>query len=211
MENLQNDTRKDKKKSLREELLKSVPEALSPDFTLFQKRRAKISRKICAQLFACPEWQDAGTVFCYVGTERELDTTEILLTALGSGKRLAVPKVEGKGVMTAREIRGLNELVSGAMGIPEPAEYTPVIAKEDIDLVIVPGIAFDKTGYRLGYGGGYYDRYLSGLSLSTIGLCPESRLLSDIPRETHDQAVQIMITEARIIRVHRPHSNIGGM
>ena len=175
------------------------------------KRRAEISRKISAKLFTCPEWQEAKAVFCYVGTERELDTREILLAALRSGKRLAVPKVEGKGIMTAREILDLNGLAAGAMGISEPAGLPPVIRKEDIDLVIVPGLAFDKAGYRLGYGGGYYDRYLSGLSLSTIGLCPEQRLLSDIPRETHDQKVQMLITEARILRVHGLHANIGGI
>ncbi len=113
--------------------------------------------------------------------------------------------------MTAREILDLNGLAAGAMGIPEPAGLPPVIRKEDIDLVIVPGLAFDKAGYRLGYGGGYYDRYLSGLSLRTIGLCPEQRLLSDIPRETHDQKVQMLITETRILRVHGPHANIGGI
>ena len=191
---------KGEKGTLRKALLRRIPISSSPEFEAFQRIRTEISRKICEQLFSCPEWQDAATVFCYVGTERELDTCGILHAALCEGKQLAVPKTEGKGEMSAREVRGLNELLPGAMGILEPAEDAPVIPKEKISLIIVPGLAFDSAGYRLGYGGGYYDRYLSDFLCCSIGLCPEARLLKQVPRESHDHAVQMLITESRIIR-----------
>ena len=166
-----------------------------------RKKRAEISRRITDRLLLCPEWREAETVFCYVGTTNELDTMGILHSVLLEGKKLAVPKIEGKSTMSARRLLDLNELVPGVMGIPEPGDGTEIIPKEKPDLIIVPGLAFDTEGYRLGYGGGYYDKYLSGLSCHTIGLCPESRLLKLVPREPHDKRVSIILTEERTLRI----------
>ena len=161
--------------------------------------REDLSRRITARLLVLKEWQDAESVFCYVGTDRELDTAGILEAALQEGKRLAVPKINGKGIMTAREIFSLKELSPGHMGILEPSDTAPVLAGEELSLVIVPGLAFDPEGFRLGYGGGYYDRYLKGLSACTIGLCREACLCSRLPRESHDIHVRMVLTEARTL------------
>lgn len=163
--------------------------------------RSRISARITEVLLSSPAWAVADTVFCYAGTLHELDTSMILKAALDQGKKLVLPRVEGKTSMTARCIRDLSELVPGPMGLSEPPESAPIVPADAISLILVPGLAFDRLGYRLGHGGGYYDRYLTEVSCPCIGLCPEENLADALPHEPHDVRVSQILTEKALYSV----------
>ncbi len=157
--------------------------------------RTGYARRIAERLFAAPCWQDAGMVFCYAGTGWEIGTEDIIRAALAGGRRVGVPLCLKDGVMEAREITSWDALVPGAFHIPEPGRDAPVLPPEAFDLAVVPAVAFDRAGYRLGRGGGYYDRYLSRMSCVKAGLCPERFLLPSVPREAHDICMDMIFTE----------------
>lgn len=144
-------------------------------------------------------YQSAHTIFCYCATEEEIATDAIISDALARGKRVCVPRCERPGEMTAREIQSLHELIPGKFGIREPQADRPVIAPEEIDFCIVPCLCADLQGFRLGYGGGYYDRFLCQTSAFTAVLCDFSRLLhTPLPREATDIPCDYIITERQV-------------
>ena len=152
-------------------------------------------KPLAERLCALPEYRAARTVLLFVGVGTEPDTLPIIEQALVEGKTVALPRVLGHGIMRAHKIGSLSELVPGAFGIQEPAEESPVIPPSDIDLILVPGLAFARDGHRLGHGGGYYDRYLAACSAFTVGLAREKLLLAAVPAEPHDIPVRCLITE----------------
>ena len=162
---------------------------------LSDKYKAASSRSICAHLLAMPEYQAASAVFCFVGTDHEIDTRPILAHALAAGKRLSVPRCTGPGIMELRQLRSLEELSPGAYGIPEPPESAPVMNPDDVDLAILPCLTCSHLGQRLGQGGGYYDRFLSHYRGGTVLLCREKLIREEIPLEPHDYPVPWVLTE----------------
>ena len=88
-------------------------------------------------------------------------------------------------------------MVQASFGIWEPSEAAPLLAREAIELALVPAVCYDRERYRLGFGGGYYDRWLEGFSGFTVGLCREPILQAQVPREAHDQRVDLLLTERR--------------
>lgn len=160
----------------------------------------KADEAICRHLLAFPDFQSADTVFCYVGTEREINTRPILRAALDSGKRLAVPLCVGKGIMEARQINSLDELVPGKYGILAPAPGCPPVVPEDIGLAVVPCSTGNDKGQRLGYGGGFYDRFLLKTSCPTVLLCRKRLACDEIPTEEHDISMDYLLTEEGFIR-----------
>ncbi len=149
------------------------------------------SLKIAERLFALPEYRGAETVFAYASMKREVQTDWILARSLDAGKRVFLPKVTGKARMIFTEIRSLNDLVyTEPFGIREPSFLSEeaVEAPPVPELVLVPGLAFDKAGNRLGHGGGYYDRVLSELKSKTLllGLSLSCQLLPEVPAEPFD-------------------------
>lgn len=157
--------------------------------------RAEYDRRIIKRLFCLPYWALTGTLFCYVGIGWEIATEELIDAAILSGRRVAVPLCLPDGMMEAHEIRSLDELIPGAYGIPEPRRESPVLTPEAFDLAVIPAVAFDRTGCRLGRGGGYYDRYLGKLRGVRAGLCYEQFLLPAVPQEAHDIKMDYVITE----------------
>lgn len=157
--------------------------------------RAQYSRRIAKRLFAAPCWQAAGTVFCYAGTGWEVETQEIIRAALLEGRRVGVPLCLADGVMEAHEITAWEELAPGAFHIPEPRRDTPVIPPDVFDLAVVPAVAFDRAGHRLGRGGGYYDRYLPQMSCRKAGVSFEKFVLPAVPHELHDVCMDLIFTE----------------
>ena len=155
------------------------------------------SAKITEKLLFLPAYQSANTVFCFVSMQGEIDTHAFLQSALQSGKTVCVPLCTGKGQMTAKKITALSELQSGAYGISEPKAQAETILPQQIDFAVLPCLAADREGYRLGYGGGYYDRYLLRLRAEavTVCVCRKALLLPKIPREAHDIAADFVITE----------------
>lgn len=152
------------------------------------------SQKILIDLLKENEvFENAKTIFCYVSAGSEPKTDLLLDYILKTGKTLAVPKcLDKKGNMAAIEIKSLDDIREGFFGIREPKEGR-VVEKEEIDLCIVPGLSFDKDGFRLGYGGGYYDRFLENTNMYTIGICFEELFADKLPREENDIAVSEVI------------------
>ncbi len=162
---------------------------------LAARYKEESSRAIAAHLLAMPEYQEAGTVFCFVGTDREIDTRPILEDILVAGKRLCVPLCTGKGIMELRQVTDLGQLVPGAYGILEPPTDTPLVAVDEVDFAVLPCLTCNHLGQRLGQGGGYYDRFLSHYRGGTVLLCREKLIREEIPLEPHDYPVPWVLTE----------------
>lgn len=156
---------------------------------------------IAATLFQIRKYQEAGSICCYVGTGREIDTTPILLDAWKRGKTVGVPRCVGKGVMEVCQIASMEDLEPGSYGILEPGRHCRVLSPEELELIIVPCLTCTKKGVRLGYGGGYYDRYLTQTRTDTVKivLCRERILCEEIPQEGHDFPMDLVIMENSVI------------
>ncbi|MBR3971772.1 MAG: 5-formyltetrahydrofolate cyclo-ligase [Ruminococcus sp.] len=154
-----------------------------------------------ASRFLCSiEYMKADTLLTYVAKSSEVETRDIINAALTLKKRVAVPKCEGEGVMHFYLINSTDDLSTGYMGIMEPdTDKCQKLECFDGAVCIVPGYTFDPRGNRIGYGGGYYDRFLSDKKIKTVGLCYQSFIKWDIPRENHDIPVDILVTD-RFIR-----------
>lgn len=138
------------------------------------------------------------TVFCYLSTPSEVDTRPVIDALLAAGATVLVPSLVDRTTMIATEFPGWSALVTGALGIPSPPDG--VAHGGTIDAVLVPGLAFSTAGGRLGYGAGYYDRWLAGHPEALrIGLCFESQLLADLPLADHDEPLDYLITERRLL------------
>lgn len=157
--------------------------------------------KITGRLVEHPLFKKANVILFYVSVRGEVDTVEAIRQSLAIWKkRVVVPKVTKDKRLELFEIKSLSELKPGAFGIFEP-DVSPgrEVLAEELDLAIIPGIAFDERGHRVGYGHGYYDRLLKRIFAPTIGLAYEDQLVTAIPEESHDVPVQIVITEQRTI------------
>lgn len=160
--------------------------------------------RLRAQILVHRWFQQAKTVMAYCAIRPEVDLTAVLETILASGKTLVLPRCEGKGVMTARVIKSLTELQRGGYGIMEPGKDTPEASGEDIDLVLVPGLAFDRACHRLGRGMGYYDRFLKEYRGKTMGICRS--LVPTVPVEPHDITLDAVVTAEQIF--YRTEANL---
>lgn len=150
--------------------------------------------ELVEQFLALPQVEQAETVMLFCGVGRELDTMPVLEALLTRGKRVAYPVCLPERQMEARAVAGPEQLVPGAFGIPAPGEDCPVVDKRDIGLVLVPCIMCDREGYRLGYGGGYYDRWLADFEGYTVCICPVERLADRLPRDGFDVPVDLVLT-----------------
>lgn len=144
---------------------------------------------------ALPEVEQGRTFLLFFGVGHEPDTTELIEALWSRGKTVALPVCLSQKQMQARQILPGARLVYNAYGIPEPDKNCPVLARGDIDLILVPNLCCDKQGHRLGHGGGYYDRYLSGYCGMTVSLCPEEWLQEQLPRDAYDLPVGLVLTE----------------
>ena len=150
---------------------------------------------ICQHIIELPDYQSAGTVFCFVGTQREICTNPILQDALTQGKRLGVPRCIAKGKMEVFQIKSLDDLQEGSYGILEPKPECPKIPPQEIDFGVIPCVSCDRQGHRLGHGGGYYDRYLQNCGFPMAVICREELLCDEIPTMEHDIHIQFVVTE----------------
>ena len=157
-------------------------------------------RGILKRVISLKEFSEARNIMIYHSVKREPATLEIAETAMDMGKRVAFPYCYRGGVMEARAVDSLSKLVPSILGIPAPTDTAPVVAPEELELVIVPALTYDFKGYRIGYGGGYYDRFLSGVAAFTVGLARESLMERELPREPHDIAVLCVVTENAVLR-----------
>lgn len=161
------------------------------------------SGEIAERVFSLPEYKEAGTIFTFVGMDLEVDTRRIIQKALSEGKRVAVPKTFGKGIMVPCEISGLQDLMPGRYGIPEPKEDAPEVSLGEGDLILVPCLACDLEGMRIGHGAGYYDRLLAGSRAFKAILCFDALVVDGIPYDDLDVRSDIVVTETRVVRVDK--------
>lgn len=168
-------------------------EALSPE----ECRRA--SRLITQRLAQLPEYLAARTVALYSPIRNEVDISGLLPAALSAGKRVVYPRVRDTEI-DFHVITSLTQLHPGGFGVAEPLAGE-VVAVAKIDLLVVPGVAFDGNGHRLGYGKGYYDRVLARLKKQTaVGVAYRVQLVDALPTEGHDQRLNVLVTEETIQR-----------
>lgn len=176
---------------------------------LTPQERAEKSRLICRQIISSPTFQTASVVMAFMSMPTEVDTSGIILAAWQQGKTVVVPKIlsEQRHIIPV-EINSLEKgFESDKMGILNPISGVPW-PFEDIDLVITPGLGFDRQGNRLGRGGGYYDKFLSEPKLHAAkwAVCFEMQLVDQVPHEPKDVPVDAIVTEKEIIYCNRQKS-----
>jgi len=157
----------------------------------------KKSKEIIETLTGLKEYVDAERVMSYISLDEEVDTKEFIKNELSLGKTLVVPFME-KDVIQVSKLKNL-EFAKGRFGVLEPVKKE--IYSDKIDLVLVPGIAFDINGSRIGFGKGYYDMFLEKFRTPLkIGLAFEEQIVEPILAEKHDKQVDMIITDKRVIR-----------
>jgi 5-formyltetrahydrofolate cyclo-ligase len=160
------------------------------------------SSDIVRNLMSIPELTGARHLLVYASFRSEVRTRELMQTLLDGGSQVSVPVVIRQDpALRAARVHCLQDLVPGALGIPEPhpdaLELTDIGA---LDAVIVPGLAFDRHGWRIGYGGGYYDRLLRQTQARTWGLAFDVQVLDAVPHvSAHDVPIETIVTETRIL------------
>ncbi len=184
------------------ELRKQLREKLAG---LSQDYLKQADDQITQNILALEEYRQATMIFCFVGVGREIDTRPLIMAALAAGKRISVPRCIAKGVMEAYEIQSFSDMQDGFYGLQEPAAHCPHVKPEAIDFALVPCLSCDLQGYRLGQGGGYYDRYLARQPLTGAVLCREAMLCPSVPHFEHDIALPLVITERSVYRIHQAH------
>lgn len=171
-----------------------------------QERKAELRRQAATlpqmdagalfeRFLALPQVEGADTVMVFCGTGREPDTAPLIRTLLDRGKRVALPVVLPHRGMEARQVVDPDRLVPNRYGIPEPDGSCPVVEKNEIGVALVPHLMCDRDGYRLGWGGGYYDRWLVDYSGFTVCVCGHGQLVEQMPREEFDIPVKLVLFE----------------
>jgi 5-formyltetrahydrofolate cyclo-ligase len=152
-----------------------------------------------SRLFSLPEFKSAKTILFYASTGSEVPTIEMIGHALASGKRVILPIThKGPKRLELSEILSAGELANGTFGVPEPTVVRKV-SKDALQIAIVPGLAFDRSGHRLGYGMGYYDGLLRHVQIPIIGLAYSFQIVETVHHKAHDVPVHRIVTEAGII------------
>lgn len=188
------------KKLFRKQMLK-MRDAILPE----ERSRADFLRN--ERIRAWNEYQKAELLLFYISYRSEADTIQLLREALAAGRAVAVPKVVGSDMIFYR-IEDFSRLVEGYRGILEPdtafvgvvpVDFCKIVPEKTV--MFLPGCAFDATGGRMGYGGGFYDRFADRHpGIKRVALAYEAQLVVKVPRETHDMPVDVIVTEERILQ-----------
>lgn len=156
------------------------------------------SKAICNTIMEMPAYREASCIYVYMDYNGEVSTRMLIEDAWKHGKRVAAPKVFGKE-MKYFYITSYDDLEEGYFHIPEPV--TTEEAHDEEALLIVPGVGFDKNRHRCGYGGGFYDRYLSEHTLhTTVAVAFDFQIVEDVPADTHDILPQVVVTQSVVYR-----------
>ncbi|MBY0597257.1 5-formyltetrahydrofolate cyclo-ligase [Bacillus bingmayongensis] len=169
--------------------------------SLSKEQHKTLSEQIVFSLYEQKEWRESETIGITLSMEHEVNTYVIIEQAWREGKKVVVPKCNRETrTMTFRQITNFNQLETVYMSLREPIPALTVEAEaNEIDLLFVPGVAYTRRGERIGYGGGYYDRYLVQYEGKTLSLAFGFQIVSYIPTESFDQNVQKIITEKETI------------
>ncbi|EFF61403.1 5-formyltetrahydrofolate cyclo-ligase [Enterococcus faecium] len=160
------------------------------------------NEKIINNIINSVEYQNSTTIFTFIGKEGEIDTKQLIIDALDNGKIVGVPRVYPGHLMKIHRFTSFDELIMSRLHILEPKENSPVLTISSIDLTILPCVTCNKHGDRLGYGGGYYDRFLGSNDNRSVSLLPcLARLqVDEIPLEDNDIQADLVVNENGIYK-----------
>lgn len=165
-------------------------------YTITPEEKAESDRLLLERFLALPQVTEAASLLLFYGMGGEPDTERLLEPLFAAGKTVALPHCLPGGKLEARRYLGASRLTPGPYNIPEPDGSCPVIPRDSFDVILIPNLCCDRACYRLGHGGGYYDRYLPGFSGVTIALCRDKLLQPRLPVEAHDLPVGLVVTES---------------
>ena len=187
------------KKALRKEILtrrKNIDAA----------EKGEMDKKILDRFFESKYYKEAKNIFIYISYDSEINTREIINKAFKDGKKIYVPRTEFETrLMDAVEITSFDNLIKSSYGILEPSKEVLQINPNELDLIVVPGVAFDRNGGRMGYGAGFYDRYFKKINKDNIkrivklALAYDFQVLEKVPMSVQDVPVDFIITEKEFI------------
>lgn len=174
-----------------------------------QQDKDQLSRIICEKFTAQPSYRQSETVMWYIHCRSEVRTIPAIVRALDENKKTVIPyctrDIHGNKVLGLWRLEDLSELVPGTWGIPEPPrvrwdEPGRKVHPKSLDLIMVPGVGFDRQGGRIGNGAGYYDRLLESVRDDAVlnGVCYETQLFSNIPMDVHDIYMDAVITDQKV-------------
>lgn len=169
-------------------------------------KKEEMDKNILNQFYESKYYKEAEKIFIYISYDSEINTKVIINKALKDKKKIYVPRTEFKTRhMDAVEIKSLENLIESKYGILEPLIVEPHIDPSELDLIVVPGVAFDRNGGRMGYGAGFYDRYFKKINKENINkivklaLAYEIQMLDKVPMNAQDVPVDFIITENEFI------------
>ena len=181
----ENNSKKDLRKHFKEMRM-----GLSADY------RQNLDNEIISRLLCSEVYSDAELILTYVSVSPEINTLGLINAAFANGKKVAVPLCTGGNNLKFYIIKSTDDLKKGKYGLSEPdTSKCKEAVITDKTLCVVPGLSFDAKGYRLGRGGGYYDRFLENFKGTSVGLCYASFLRLELPAQSFDKSVDIIVTE----------------
>lgn len=172
---------------------------------LSEEEKLRLDSEIQSRLLSLREYSQADTVFTYISKELEVDTLTIVQAAWANQKRVAVPRcIPGTRDMEFYYIRSWQDLERASFGVMEPiVQRCERVEDESRGFCLVPGFSFDVQGFRLGYGGGYYDRFLSRFGGFTVGVCYSFCVQWNLPHGYYDRSVDLLVTEKYVRRTSK--------
>jgi 5-formyltetrahydrofolate cyclo-ligase len=160
--------------------------------------KTKNDEAICHRFFALELLTCISTLCVYLSRAEEVSTDTVVARLLTT-HRVVIPKVQANHQLSLHAISSLDDVSLGAFAIREPHEHCPIVHPHDVELFVVPGLAFDIYGNRLGHGAGYYDQLLQGITAPKIALAHEWQIIGTIPTTKHDVPMDMVITDQRIL------------
>lgn len=185
---------------------------------LHQRRRLgpgillDFAERIHSHILQLPAFQTARVIASYVDFDHEVPTRQLIERTLALGKKVAVPRMHPTtNSLSFHSIESLDELKPNSSEIFEPMHLLIPVLPEQIKLIVIPGIAFDETGHRLGYGQGYFDRALQSFSHAfKVGICLEEFVVARLPHQPHDIPMNALVTETQTRFFQQPNAENAG-
>jgi 5-formyltetrahydrofolate cyclo-ligase len=170
--------------------------------------RAAASLQACARLEQQDVWKNARAILFYAPLPEELDIWRLVQDSLAAGKMVALPRFspEEQAYEACQITQIERDLAAGKFGVREPREHCGKIALNRLDLILVPGLAFDMDGRRLGWGKGYYDRLLADLNGPACGVAFDQQMVEHVPSEPHDIRLSYIVTPTRWLNASGPRA-----
>ena len=163
----------------------------------------KYSEKILKLLLSMPVLQSSSSIHTYVSKDSEVMTHQLIYTLLERNINVICPRIQKHDELGHSTISSFNDFKKNKLGILEPKEELPSFSINDLDVIIVPGLAFTRTGNRIGYGGGFYDRFLIKTNAVSIGLAFDKQVINKLPHNKDDSILDYIVTEKEIIKTEK--------